>query len=218
MSILSRPEKIKQLQYDLMKSFRADLNSRSGLSENLMITSKPTIFSVFGSARERITEFMTVETFQPFELVNRNWRHTYVTKLLFAAVLSMLFTMHAATAPVELITHPATLQFLNKDKTQIMHNAAEPLDYSDDDVPLPAARPDYASIWSGRIVGVAGPAGRPDILDMWPESTKNLADMVRQQTGQTVLSETKLTLSAGDTLAKILLKAKFTNNDVAYFS
>ena len=53
---------------------------------------------------------------------------------------------------------------------------------------------------------------------MWPESTKDLADMVRQQTGQTVLSETKLTLSAGDTLAKILLKAKFTNQDVAYVS
>ena len=161
---------------------------------------------------------MTVVTFQPFELVGRNWRHTYVTKLLFAAVLSMLFTVHAATAPVELITHPATLQFLNKDKTQIMHNAADPLDDSNGDVPLPAARPDYASIWSGRIVGVAGPAGRPDILDMWPESTKDLADMVRQQTGQTVLSETKLTLSAGDTLAKILLKAKFTNQDVAYVS
>ena len=218
MSILSQPEKIKQLQYDLMKSFKADLNSRSGLPENRMITSKPTIFSAFGAARERITTLMTVVTFQPFELVDRNWRHTYVTKLLFAAVLSMLFTVHAATAPVELITHPATLQFLNKDKTQIMHNAADPSDNSDGDVPLPAARPDYASIWSGRIVGVAGPAGRPDILDMWPESTKDLADMVRQQTGQTVLSETKLTLSAGDTLAKILLKAKFTNQDVAYVS
>ncbi|GIS18047.1 MAG: hypothetical protein CM15mP119_4510 [Alphaproteobacteria bacterium] len=126
MSILSQPEKIKQLQYDLMKSFKADLNSRSGLPENRMITSKPTIFYAFGAARERITTLMTVVTFQPFELVDRNWRHTYVTKLLFAAVLSMLFTVHAATAPVELITHPATLQFLNIDKTQIMHNAADP--------------------------------------------------------------------------------------------
>ena len=109
MSILSRPEKIKQLQYDLIKSFRADLNSRSGLSENLMITSKPIIFSGFGSARERITTLMTVETFQSFELVDRNWRHTYATKLLFAAVLSMLFTVHAATAPFELISQPTTL-------------------------------------------------------------------------------------------------------------
>ena len=207
MSILSRPEKIKQLQYDSMKSFRTDINSLSGLSENLMITSNPTIFSALGSARERITKFITVETFRPFVLIDRNWWHTYVIKLLFAAVLSMLFTVHAASAPVELITHPATLQFLNIDKTQIMHNAADPSDDIDGDVPLPAARPDYASIWSGRIVGVAGPAGRPDILDLWPESTKELADMVRQQTGQTVLSETKLTLSAGDTLARILVKA-----------
>ena len=49
MSILSQPEKIKQLQYDLMKSFKADLNSRSGLPENRMITSKPTIFSAFSA-------------------------------------------------------------------------------------------------------------------------------------------------------------------------
>ena len=216
MSILSRPEKIKQLQYDLMKSSKADLNSRSGLPENRMITSKSKICSAFDAARERITTFMKVVTFQPFELVDRNWRHTYLVKLLFAAVLSMLFTVHAATAPVELVTHPATLKFLNKDRQQIIHDASEPLDDSNGDVPMPAARPDYASIWSGRIVGIAGPAGRPDILDMWPESTRELADMVRQQTGQTVLSETKLTLSAGDTLAKILLKAKFTNEDVAY--
>ena len=218
MSNLSQPEKIKQLQYDSMKSFKANLNSRSGLPENRMTTSKPTIFSAFDAARERITTLMTVVIFQPFELVVRNWRHACVIKLLFAAVLGMLFTVHAATAPIELNAHPATLQFLNKDKTQIMHNADEPLDDNNGDVPLPAARPDYASIWSGRIVGVAGPAGRPDILDMWPESTKDLADMVRQQTGQTVLSETKLTLSAGDTLATILLKAKFTNQDVAYVS
>ena len=100
----------------------------------------------------------------------------------------MLLTVHAATAPVELITQPATLQFLNKNETQIMHDSSEPLDDSNGDVPVPAARPDYASIWSGRIVGVAGPAGRPDISDMWPESTKDLADMVWQQTGKTVLS------------------------------
>ena len=49
MSILSQPEKIKQLQYDLVESFKADLNSRSGLPENRMITSKPTIFSAFST-------------------------------------------------------------------------------------------------------------------------------------------------------------------------
>ena len=76
MSVLSRPEKIKQLQYDLMKSFRADLNSRSGLPGNRMITSKPIIFSAFGAARERITILMPVVTFRPFELIDRNWRHT----------------------------------------------------------------------------------------------------------------------------------------------
>ena len=217
MSILSEPEKIKQLQYDLMTSFKTDLNSRSGLPENRMIMSKPTIFSAFGAVRKRIT-LMTIVTFQPFGLIVRNWRHTFVTQLLFAAALSMPFTIHAATAPVDLNTHPATLQFLNTDKTRTLHNAADPLYDRNGDVPLPAARPDYSSTWTGRIVGVAGPAGRPDISDMWPESTKDLADMVQQQTGQTVLSETKLTLSEGDTLAKILLKAKFTKQEVASVS
>ena len=64
---------------------------------------------------------------------------------------------------------------------------------------MPKARPDYASIWGGRIVNVTGPKVRPGLLDMWPESTKDLADMVHQQTGQIVHTETKLTLSAGDT-------------------
>ena len=76
MSILSQPEKIKQLQYDLMKSFEANLNSRSRLPENRMTTSNPTIFSAFHAARERITTLMTVVTFQPFELADRNWWHT----------------------------------------------------------------------------------------------------------------------------------------------
>ena len=86
MSILSQPQKIKQLQYDLMKSFKADLNSRSGLPKNRMITSEPTIFSAFGAARVRITTLMTVVVFKPFELVNKNWRHTYLTKLILSLI------------------------------------------------------------------------------------------------------------------------------------
>ena len=108
-------------------------------------------------------------------------------------------------------------QFQNKDKTRVLHSVADPFDGSTGEMPLPTSRPDYASIWSGNIVAVASPAGRPDLLDMWPESTKDLTDMVQQQTGQNVSSEIMLTLSAGDTLAKILLKAKFTNRDIAIY-
>ena len=51
----------------------------------------------------------------------------------------MLLTVHAATAPVELITQPATFQFLNKNKTD---NArfSEPLDDSNGGRVQPAAR------------------------------------------------------------------------------
>ena len=218
MCVLLQPRKRQQLQYDSMKTFKAKLNSRSRLPKNRMITSKPTNFSAFSAVCKRITALRNIVPFQSSNLISRKWRDASVGELLCAAVLSMPFAVNAATAPVELITHPVTLQFQKKDKTLIANGVVDPLDGSNGEVPLPAARPDYASIWDGRVVGVTGPVGRPDILDMWPESTKDLADMVRQQTGQTVLSETKLTLLAGDTLAKILLKAKFTNQDVAYVS
>ena len=54
-----------------MKSFKAKLNSRSGLPKNRMITPNPTHFFAFGAVRERITTLMTVVTFQPFELLQK---------------------------------------------------------------------------------------------------------------------------------------------------
>lgn len=218
MSVLLHPEKRQQLQYDSMKSFKTELNPSSGLQKNGMKTPKPTNFSTFDAMCNRISELRNVAAFKSSKFISKMWPNASVVTLLYATMLSVPFAVHAATATVELTTHPSTLQFQKKDKTQIAHSVVDPLDGSNGEAPLPTARPDYASIWDGRIVGVAGPVARPDVLDMWPESTKDLADMVRRQTGQTVQSEQKLTLSAGDTLAKILLKAKFTNQDVAYVS
>ena len=153
-----------------------------------------------------------------FKLTLEKWENVFAATLFWAAALCMPFAMQAATAPVELVKNPSPPQFQNKDKTRVLHSVTDPFDGSTGEMPLPTSRPDYASIWSGNIVAVASPAGRPDLLDMWPESTKDLTDMVQQQTGQNVSSEIMLTLSAGDTLAKILLKAKFTNRDIAYIS
>ena len=183
-----------------------------------MIIPRPRIFSTFSAGYERIISLKTAAALQLFDLTRRKWWALSVGKLFYAAVLSMPFIVHAATVSVELVSHPASFQFENKEKTSIVHSVSDPFDGSGGGMPLPTARPDYSSIWDGRIVTVAGPTVRPDLLDMWPETTQDLADMVRQQTGLTVHSETTLTLSAGDTLAKILLKAKFTNKDVAYAS
>ena len=92
---------------------------------------------------------------------------------------------------------------LQKHKNSLtVHDVVDPFDGSNGQLALPTIRPDFDSIWDGQIVDVAGPASRPSVLDIWPKSTKDLADMVQQQTGRTVLSEIKLALAAGDTLAK----------------
>ena len=128
------------------------------------------------------------------------------------------FFVSADTAAVKSVKHSAAVTPHKHVKDQTVHVVADPFDGSNGQLALPTVRPDFVSIWDGRIVDVAGPTTRPGFLDIWPESTKELAGMVRQQTGQNVLSETKLTLNAGDTLAKVLLKAKFTEQDVAYVS
>ena len=63
-----------------------------------------------------------------------------------------------------------------------------------------------------------GPTGRPDIWICCQCQHKSWQKWFERETGQTVRSEQTLTLSAGDTLAKILRKAKFTNQDVASVS
>ena len=118
----------------------------------------------------------------------------------------------AASTRVEVIDVPAPVA------VQDSHEVFDSADGRDGRIPTPTMRPDYASLWGGTFVQVAGPTQRPSLTDMLPVSTRKLAEMVRKETGQTVHSEHQLTLSAGDTLAKILRKAKFTNQDVASVS
>ena len=82
----------------------------------------------------------------------------------------------------------------------------------------PSPRPDFAFAWGGEIVQISTPRGRPSLLDMLPKSTATLAEMVSRETGRTVFSTVELILNRGDTLAKILKQAQFTNQDVAYVS
>ena len=129
----------------------------------------------------------------------------------------------AASAPVEIVPLAAASALANQTEAHggaanHPHEVVDLFDGRNGQTPAPTARPDYASIWGGRVVGVAGPVGRPDLMDMLPVSTQKLAELVQRETGQTVQSEQTLTLSAGDTLAKILLKANFTNQDVASVS
>ena len=197
-----------------MKSFRSDLNSRGRLPESGMINRTTIIFSVLRSVFERIT-FAQIETAARSIYSSRTEGQLCILIVLICTtVLSMPFLVSAATAPVKLVNHSAALKSQQTNKDQTIHTVVDPFDGNNGKLALPTIRPDFDSIWNGPIVDIAGPTGRPDILDRWPESTRDLADMVQRQTGRTVLSETKLTLAAGDTLAKILAKAKFTKKDV----
>ena len=211
-------KKKQQLQYDSMKSFQSDLNSWSRLLAKRMKAIKTTIPSGLNFIIARITSTQ-VETMNGSAHLSRTKGHFSTFKaLLCVAILSMPLLVSAATAPVKLVKYPASFQPHQNKKVQSIHSVADPFDGKNGNLALPKARPDFASIWGGRTVAISAPAGRPELLDRWPESTKDLADMVQKQTGQTVRSEAKLTLSAGDTLAKILLKAKFTKQDVANVS
>ena len=215
---LLHPEKKQHLQYVVSKSFRSNLNLRGRLPESGMIKHKTTIFFGLISICERITSANIEKTVRLAHLSCKNWQLYALIILLCAASLSMPFFVSAATAPVKLAKHSAAVTPQKHKVNQSVHVVVDPFDGSNGQLALPTVRPDFVSIWDGREVDVAGPTTRPGVLDIWPESTKDLAGMVQQQTGQTVLSETKLALDAGDTLAKILLKANFTKQDVAHVS
>lgn len=210
-------EKKQQLQCDSIMTFRSDLNSPkmiSPLSADLAGGGRPGgVSGDLAVAISRITSSSSV------------MRPLLMAALcgVTACVLGLTSTnvADAASARVELV--PLINQEVAQDPGQNIaqnadHEVQDSFDGADGRIPLPTARPDYGSIWGGRIVGVAGPLRRPDLMELLPVSTQKLAELVHRETGQNVLSEHTLTLSAGDTLAKILHKAKFTAQDVASVS
>ncbi len=201
-----------------MKSFFLDLNSRSKLSESSMMDRRTSIFPNLNPRFRRISSAQERKAAGPTHPSYEKGQFYPMIVLLCMAVLCMPFLVSAATTPVKLVNHSAALEPQRHKEDQTAHRVVDPFDGNNGQLALPTIRPDFDSIWNGRITDIAGPTGRPGILDIWPESTTDLADMVQQQTGRSVLSETKLTLSAGDTLAKILAKAEFTSQDVAHVS
>ena len=83
---------------------------------------------------------------------------------------------------------------------------------------LPRARPDYATTLGGIEVEVQTPSARPSIEDILPHATADIQQMVQREAGQSISKIFDLTLSNGETLAKLLKKADFTNQDIASVS
>ena len=205
---LSESEKEQQLQCDSIMTLRSDLSNLSFNSPCSADQTQSKWFDAFAQRKVRITSKLQMN----------------MRRAVFASICALGIgdsaVVAAASAPVEVVPLPVAQaeqpeQADNQQHPDLVHDL---FDGRNGQIPLPIARPDYASIWGGRIVGVAGPVGRPDLMDMLPVSTQKLAELVQRETGQTVRSEHTLTLSAGDTLAKILRKANFTNQDVASVS
>ena len=85
--------------------------------------------------------------------------------------------MSAATAPVKLATHSAAVTPLKHNVNHSVHVVKILLMAATASSLFLRVRPDF-HFWDGRIVDVTGPITRPSILDIWPESTKDLADIV----------------------------------------
>ena len=205
---LSESEKEQQLQCDSIMMLRSDLSPSSLIRRLYPDPALNPVLVQIAQLKARITPHMVAQ-----------WRSFAVVGLV-ALTLAVPGMATAASAPVEVMPLPVSQagqveQTRDHQQTDLVNDL---FDGRNGQTPLPVARPDFASIWGGRVVGVAGPVGRPDLMDMLPVSTQKLAELVQRETGQTVESEQTLTLSSGDTLAKILRKAQFTNQDVASVS
>ena len=205
---LSESEKEQQLQCDSIMMLRSDLSPSSLIRRLSPDSALSPVFMQTAQLKARITSHMQAQ-----------WRG-FAFAGLIALTLAKPGMATAASAPVEVMPLPVSQagqveQTHDHQQTDLVNDL---FDGRNGQTPLPVARPDFASIWGGRVVGVAGPVGRPDLMDMLPVSTQKLAELVQRETGQTVESEQTLTLSSGDTLAKILRKAQFTNQDVASVS
>ena len=99
-----------------------------------------------------------------------------------------------------------------------MHTVSDAFDGNDGRLILPRSRPDYVSTLGGVAVTIKGPAMRPSMADMLPAATANIAQMVLREAGKQTSEVFDLTLSSGETLAKILKRAKFSNQDIASVS
>ena len=99
-----------------------------------------------------------------------------------------------------------------------MHKVVDAFDGNDGRLILPRSRPDYASTLGGIAVQIEGPAKRPSMEDMLPAATADIKQMVLREAGKRTSQIFELTLSSGETLAKILKRAKFSNQDIASVS
>lgn len=100
----------------------------------------------------------------------------------------------------------------------LQHQVMDAYDGNNGRLALPRTRPDYLATLGGITVAIETPTARPSITDILPQATANIEQMVRREAGQRISKIFDLNLSSGETLAKLLKKAEFTNSDIASIS
>ena len=168
-----RFEKKQHLQYVASKSFRKELNLRSRLPESGMIKRKTTISFGLTTVWKRITPALIKKVFRLAHTTGTVRQLCALTVLLCAIVLSTPFFVSADTAAVKSVKHSAAVTPHKHVKDQTVHVVADPFDGSNGQLALPTVRPDFVSIWDGRIVDVAGPTTRPGFLIYGLNQQKN---------------------------------------------
>ena len=151
----------------------------------------------------------------------------------FSVAMAVCLVIAAATFldPAALVANSASVKLAPAPTSSISNNIAsasvpallqhqvmDAFDGNNGRLALPRTRPDYLATLSGITVSIETPTTRPSITDILPQATANIEQMVRQEAGQRISKIFDLTLSSGETLAKLLKKAEFTNSDIASIS
>ena len=132
-----------------------------------------------------------------------------------AALAANSASVKIAPAPATTISGNLTSPTL---ASVLPHEVTDAFDGNNGRLALPRARPDYLATLGGIAVAIETPTTRPDIIDILPQATADIEQMVRREAGQRISKIFDLTLSSGETLAKLLKKADFTNRDIASIS
>ena len=132
-----------------------------------------------------------------------------------AALAANSASVKIAPAPATTISGNLTSSTL---ASVLPHEVTDAFDGNNGRLALPRTRPDYLATLGGIAVAIETPTTRPDIIDILPQATADIEQMVRREAGQRISKIFDLTLSSGETLAKLLKKADFTNRDIASIS
>ena len=207
-------KKIQGMQYAVQGKFDSNLNCLNKINLEFLNNMLSPAFFTKPILRPRIT-------------FSHGLRVTVMAAgLILAAPVVMDGSARAANSATVVITPTQTASdsllssifSSTPAKTATADKVIDAFDGNDGRPALPRARPDYIATLGGIEVEIQTPSARPSMEDILPHATADIQQMVQREAGQSISKIFDLTLSSGETLAKLLKKADFTNQDIASVS